>query len=257
MIIKQPKSAIIYYGPSKIDGAPIAAIAVYTGSNSKTGRVLQTYIIRRDMSPLHASRTGADYSICGACPHRGESDGRNVAGRSCYVTLIHGPRAVYQRLTDPRGEGYVFADKRTNDHAEFRRALGRGRIVRLGTYGDPAAVPAYVWRDLIAESAAHTGYSHQLESTALDRRHRRAIGQLCMASADSAQSAARLQAKGYRTFRVSINALRAKGEALCPASVEAGKKMQCAQCRACDGLRTARKGNIVIRAHGAGAKNFA
>jgi len=39
--------------------------------------------------------------------------------------------------------------------------LGRGRIVRLGTYGDPAAIPSSIWDRLIsrAESIWHTRIS--------------------------------------------------------------------------------------------------
>ena len=66
------KHAIIYKGPSLLDGQPIVVIATYSNRNTKTGRVVQTYIIRADMDPRDASKTGADYSICGDCVMRGE-----------------------------------------------------------------------------------------------------------------------------------------------------------------------------------------
>ena len=62
---------IIYKGPSLLDGKPIVAIATYSDRNTKTGKVLQTYIIRSDISPLEASKTGEDFSICGDCKLRG------------------------------------------------------------------------------------------------------------------------------------------------------------------------------------------
>src|SRR5665213_63590 len=96
----KPASGVIFYrGPSMLDGAPIVAIA--TGlrdrsANVKTGALVQTWILRDDMSPLDAARTGADSSICGACPHRGRVvDGRNV-DRSCYVTLFQAPLNVWK-----------------------------------------------------------------------------------------------------------------------------------------------------------------
>lgn len=61
---------IFYCGPSQIDGAPIVGIAVLRSANAKTGDMVQTYILRADTAPLTALSTGADVSICGACPHR-------------------------------------------------------------------------------------------------------------------------------------------------------------------------------------------
>ena len=53
------KHAIIYKGPSLLDGKPIVAIATYSNRNTKTGHVVQTYILRSDINPLEASKTGA------------------------------------------------------------------------------------------------------------------------------------------------------------------------------------------------------
>ena len=55
---------VIYDGPSMIDGERIVAIVTgLTGSrNTKTGKMVQTYIIRPDMSPLEAVRKGKDVS---------------------------------------------------------------------------------------------------------------------------------------------------------------------------------------------------
>ena len=74
-----------------------------------------------------------------------------------------------------------------------------------------------------------------------------------MASADSIEEAQEAQSKGYRTFRVALpqeSLGRVKGEALCPASEEAGKKLQCHECLACGGNVKGMKGNIMINIHG-------
>ena len=68
------KSGIIYKGQSLLDGKPVVAIATYSDRNTKTGKVLQTYIIRSDISPLNASKTGADFSICGDCKFQGDTN---------------------------------------------------------------------------------------------------------------------------------------------------------------------------------------
>ncbi len=68
-------SVLLWKGPSAIDGAPIALVATElkkASSNTKTGGMVQTYIIRSDVSPVDAIHTGADSSIAGACPHRGD-----------------------------------------------------------------------------------------------------------------------------------------------------------------------------------------
>ena len=91
---KTPSGAVIYNGPSVIDGSPI--VVVLTGirgssSNPKTGRMVQSWILREDMHPVEALKTGADASICGQCPHRPDADGR----RSCYVNPM-GPASVWR-----------------------------------------------------------------------------------------------------------------------------------------------------------------
>ena len=70
------KSGIIYKGQSLLDGKPVVAIATYSDRNTKTGKVLQTYIIRSDISPLEASKSGADFSICGDCKFRAQASGQ-------------------------------------------------------------------------------------------------------------------------------------------------------------------------------------
>lgn len=237
---KTPNGVILYRGPSALDGAPIVVIATgiaKASANAKTGAMIQTYILRDDMNPIEAVKTGADASICGDCVHRGDGTG---AGRSCYVTLIHGPSAVYRGL---RNGAY---DTATPDVAA---ALFAGRKVRLGTYGDPAAAPLALWQDVLHSADGWTGYTHQWKTLPA------AWARLVMASADTALEMLLAQARGFRTFRVATTAGQAvKGrEVVCPASEEAGKKTECFACGACAGLSSRAKVSIVIAAHGSGA----
>ena len=62
MMANKTKSAIIYEGPSLIDGGPIVVVAIVSKRNRKTGDMLQTYIQRADTNPLEASRLGLDAS---------------------------------------------------------------------------------------------------------------------------------------------------------------------------------------------------
>ena len=244
------KSAIIYRGPSMIDGQPIIAVATgLSGSgNRKTGDMVQTWIIRDDMSPSEAVNSGADASICGDCPHRGKVvDGKNIE-RSCYVLEFQAPASIYRSI------------QRGNVPEQFSReqlnAIGSGRIVRLGAYGDPAAVPVDVWHHLLRDSAGHTGYTHQWRD--LDKRTSRfqanKLKQYCMASCDTADEQQAAVTAGWRTFRVRTrNSGILPGEVSCPASEEAGKKLTCEQCLACGGA-DGRRGTITIIAHGSTAR---
>lgn len=240
--------AIIYHGPSMLDGAPIVAIATglaSKSSNEKTGAMVQVWIIRSDMSPLAASRNGSDASICGDCPHRGTADASKetgwAIGRSCYVNLAQAPLSVYKTFL---AGGYSAMALEA-----FAAAIA-GKGLRLGAYGDPAAVPQAVW-DAVCPSAAYcNGYTHAWRAFP-------ALSAWCMASADSATDRAEAGKLGFRTFRVRTAAetVQAK-EVVCPASAEAGKKTVCALCKACGGHSAKAKADVVIIAHGSGARAF-
>lgn len=238
MAPKQPTGFVLYEGPSLLDGSPIVAIALTGSSNRKTGNMVQTYILRRDMMPMEAVRTGADSAICGDCKHRPSTGG------ACYVVVAQGPTVVYKTWT--RG-GYPVA--------LYADDLVAGRMVRLGTYGDPAAVPAHIWEELCSRASGRTGYTHQWATGAGSAQ---ALQPLLMASADSAQERAAAVAQGWRTFRVMAQgeALQ-RGEFTCPASEEGGKRTTCAECGACDGAqRGAHKASPAIVVHGSKARRF-
>lgn len=252
-ITKQLKvvSSIIYRGPSLIDGKPIVCIAIKGSKNAKTGGVLQSYILADNgMSPLENSKTGNDVSICGGCIHRGKPTDnpskKQAEERSCYVNLGQGPTIVYKALQ--RGV-YPMASP-----DEIKR-LGAGSVVRIGTYGDGAAVPREVWDMLIQDAMGHTGYTHNL-------KHQPNMAELCMVSADSQQQAANAKSHQRRTFRVipvatweqrGIKSVM-KNEILCPASKEMDYKTTCDKCKLCNGS-TGKGKSIAIVAHGA-SKNY-
>jgi hypothetical protein len=242
--VKTPNGFILYQGPSMLDGQPIVAIATGLGrrsKNAKTGDMVQTYIIRQDADPITASRQGTDSSVCGDCKHR------PVNGGSCYVTLAHGPLAVFKAY---KRDSYPVAQD-----AQAIEAIGKGRMVRLGTYGDPAAVPVWVWQALVASAQGHTGYTHQWRYPSTEMAQHLALKALVMASADSPREAQEAQADGWRTFRVRLaDESLAPREFVCPASEEAGKRTDCASCGACSGTKGPgdRRASPVIVAHGSG-----
>lgn len=239
-----PSSAVVWRGRSLFDNSPL--VAIVTGlhgdsANTKTGAGLaQLWILREDLSPLSAIATGADLSICGNCPHRGDGTGK---ARSCYVSVKNAPRAVwaaYQRGRYPR--------MTPADVAVHLASMGMG--IRIGAYGDGAAIPVAVIAALTS-AARHTGYTHAW-------RTRADLSPYLMASCDTPAEQAQASAEGWRTFRVrtSSQELGAR-EISCPASEEAGKRTTCATCGLCNGATAAdARKDIAIIVHGIGTRAF-
>jgi hypothetical protein len=231
------KSFVIYDGPSLIDGQPIVAIAQVKSGNRKTGDMVQTWILRSDIDPITASRTGQDSSICGDCPHKGTPSNKDsgwAKDRTCYVNLLFAPNGIYKAYNKgsyPAAKGH-----------DAIRAIGLLRGVRLGSYGDPMAVPEYVWRSLVSGAEYVTAYTHGKNT----------MPDTVMTSADSLTQAHDAWDKGERTFRViaHVNDVIKGKEILCPASEEAGARVQCAACKLCGGASVKGK-SVAIVAHGA------
>ena len=235
---KRPSNgAVLYRGPSALDGSPI--VVIVTGirnksANAKTGNMLQTWILRADVEPHSAVRSGKDSGVCGDCKH---------AGTTCYVQVERAPLAVHRAWM--RGS-----------YSDWTEAFPAGaladRSIRLGSYGDPAAVPFKVWRRVFAQKlTGWTGYTHQWKNPA----HRQ-LRNYVMASVDSLSEAEEAWSDGCRTFRVrgATDSLT-KREAMCPASEEAGKRSSCVKCNLCRGQRSEAR-SIAIVVHGYRKGNF-
>ncbi len=231
---------ILYEGKSMLDGKPIVAIATIGSSNVKTGDMAQIWILRSDISPTDAVKSGADSSICGDCPQR------HFLGGACYVTVFQAPLSVYKAYK--RGS---YSDPK--HIAKVTHALAHLPI-RFGAYGDPAAVPFAVWGSLNVNSCGKwTGYTHQWKQA-----HAQPLKALVMASCDNPTEAELARAKGWRYFLVT-----ADGPPSLTGSVEClsdAKDLSCADCGICDGTRFAEESKRVsvwIAVHGARSKRFA
>lgn len=241
MKLKQlPKrgGVLLWEGSSLLDGEPIFVVATLKSVNVKTGDMIQTWILPQHISPIKAVEEGKDVSICGDCPHR-RIDGK----RTCYVNVGHGPRAVWK----------AYKDGKYPKIKDLSQITG-GRHVRLGAYGDPAAVPTRVWSRLKRHAAGWTGYTHQWRTC--DQTLREA----CMASVDNEWEARIARRLGWRTFRCrSADEPLLTGEIMCPASEEAGKKTTCEKCLLCAGNMSEKMNkipDISIVVHGRGAVYF-
>lgn len=242
MSLYNPNGLVIYDGPSMINGEPIIMVAVgfkSKSTNKKTGGMIQTYILTRNVSPLDALKTGADVAICGGCIHRPkvEKVGQRSSKRSCYVQVGQAPQGIWKTFH----RGRYSTDWSSEDF--------RDRPVRLGAYGDPGAVPVPVWNRVMRHVTQWTGYTHQSANIKL-----RGVLQWCQVSADQVGDSYSAKEAGCGSFRVlAPNEKPASFEVLCPASEEAGKLTTCASCMMCSGPSGA---HVYISAHGAGKKHY-
>ncbi len=214
---------LVYDGPSSLDPSR-NVVVILTGlkgdsHNSKTGGMVQAWILLRDDHPSEALASGSDVAICGECPHR-----PNEKGRTCYVNPM-GPATVWR--------AYWRENYRYHTPEEAAPLLA-GRQLRLGAYGDPAAVPVEVWRALLQHVDGWTGYTHQW-------RQAPDLKPFVMASVDSPAEYNEAHEQGWRTFRVRRVEKDGTTEGLfgneivCPAALEAGKRTTCEECNLCRG----------------------
>ena len=230
-----PKGIVLQRGVSPLDGSPFVVVLTTKSGNRKTGDMCQVWILREDQNPVEAIASGADFTVCGNCPHRKQDDG----SRSCYVNVGQAPLSVWR--TYKRG-GYV--DAPTTE--QLARAL-KGRRIRWGAYGDPSIISP----DVVALCNEHadgwTGYTHQW------RQH---FAQWCrgtfQASCDGFTDYLAASDAGWRTFAVVPKNGEAFSGKQCPATLD-GSAVTCRTCSLCDGA----KADIWVEAHGAGAKHFA
>jgi hypothetical protein len=255
---------ILWQGPSAIDGRPIVAIAtgmpsrkgVLRGANAKTGRMTQVWILPADIAPWIATSTGDDARVCGGCalrPLLAKLAGRMTTGprkRVCYLTAqirrARGPSVVWR--TFARGR------YRNAEAADVAAILGNPKGIRWGAWGDPLAIPADALRDHeilapLVRSERHTGYTHRWSG--LDRADALWAQGWLMASADEPSEALEARSQGWRTFRArGANEPLLDGERACPAAVESGARLTCADCRQCDGTsRGARRPSFSLVRH--------
>lgn len=228
-----PNSAIVWRGPSAFTGRDVEVLVQclrVPSQNEKTGRMVQVSIIQAGENPSLLRGSPREADICGTCTGQ-----KQLAGW-CYEDwlpwLIGQQRHLAERIL--LGEA---------------SELLRGRAVRVGAYGDPAAVPYEVWARLLVHVRTWTGYTHAWRTC--DSRFRSYL----MASVESPAEAAEAVADGWRTFRIRPTADQAPArglEIVCPFESHA---VTCEKCRLCAGQGRSAK-SIIITAHGPRARRF-
>jgi len=226
---------ILYEGPSLLNDEPIVVIATLTSANKKTGDMIQTWILNQDIDPVTALKEGKDVSICGVCPLR------QSVGGCCYVNVGQAPLAVYR--------AYKAGRYASVDQGVWASGVFKHRKVRLGSYGDPAAVPVSIWLALTSWCNGHTGYTHQMAHPAFDER----LLDICMASVETPKMYDKVhedypQAKTFRV--IASDAPLKENERECPSHMG----IQCRDCMVCSGIWAPT--DVVVKVHGSRKRRF-
>jgi hypothetical protein len=147
-----------------------------------------------------------------------------------------------------RYKGYLNA----RDNPALITRVGRGKKIRIGAYGDGAAVPIHIWDSLCAESAGWNGYTHQWLTCPVE------YARYCMASVDKPCDVITAEILGWRAFVVKLPGesmpVTSKAAVGCPAANENGNKATCGQCMGCGGTDGVGTTHRVIESHGSGYK---
>lgn len=244
----EQSGAIVWEGRSRLDRtSPIVVLLTWQTANTGTGPMVQSWIMRSDMHPTEAIRTGADCAVCPPSCTMRPATARELGtgGALCYaatgLTSAALPAMFHALDRYPRITPRV---------ASMRLA---GQRFRIASYGDPAAVgPKQLWATLTRHTSGHTGYTHAPERAPW-------LKSIVMASCETAERARELEAQGWRVYRTrQVDAQGrpeplARGEVVCPKSYEAGQRTACAWCLACNGTdgRIARSYAVIDHSSGA------
>lgn len=221
---------VMYEGKSRIPGQTDKNIvAILTGlttpsSNEKTGPMLQLWILTSDVDPVAAMFEDLDCAVCGDCPMR-----KTI----CYVNVAKAPLSIWKSYK--KGQYMNLADTNNKHLAAMKRLP-----VRLGAYGDPAALPLHVITEIVGFCNGHTGYTHQWKHT-----YAQGLKHFCMASVENLNDMTSAHNNGWKTFRVH-SALGRGIYGIESTCANSSKGIQCRDCLSCNGCN----GSISIAVHG-------
>lgn len=258
--MKTPESArIVWVGNSEIPGSEgemLCAAITFGSKNKKTGNMATLWIfpyilVTENLSILDFLQNGGDQISCLGCIHS------SIGQKTCYVWPSMGKG--FSRMVIGLRDRYQSGKPYSLNREEVKAVLALFEIIRLGGYGDPAALPVEFLEFLKSCVNTALGYTHLWNRFSGETRNR--LQKILMASVDSKMQGMMAVSQGWRYFRVG-----AKGELpdksiefACPASKEVkekiGKVITCGDCKKCIGNETPAK-NTLIQVHGTLAKRF-
>jgi hypothetical protein len=199
--------------------------------NRKTGEMIQTYLLDKETLTTEPKVFGAK---CAGCPMVSK----------CYVSNDKmSVRRTVKKLLNGEACSYKFS---TLDEV---LPLLRGERVRLGTYGDPSALPLHDLQKICKTSDGWTGYTHFFREIDSD------YSLYLMASVESLEGELLAHSLGYLTFRVLLKEdenLEVTKKSIQCLNVENDKtlvSLQCVDCLICSGTKGRGKKSVYIEEH--------
>jgi hypothetical protein len=198
--------------------------------NSKTGLAIQNYLIPKSWGD--AGEILDDKDVCFDCPH---SQSKNA---TCYVrkgTASWGLKSKAKAL-----KSFVKLIPEFSQATEDAiLKMCEGQYVRFGAYGEPILLGEDLVKKITKVAKTWTGYTHQWHQDQYQWAKK-----YFMASVDSLPEKSLARSKGWRPFFVSDDPnykMDKTDSVLCPASAQAGKKLQCNACSLCKGTSAKNK----------------
>ena len=247
---------LVWQGESQINGEPIGLFLSGLVKPSENGKISDgsesNHMIQAWILPLDSyEENGKEYfeamseSVCGTCSHSSREN------NTCYVRWREAPLSVWRYATNSRPLNLAVAVE-----------LVRGFGLRCGAAGDPAAVPMYVWNQLLDACEYWTGYTHLWN----DERFQD-YKSFCMASVDCIEEEQAASQLGWLFFRVGdpdtymstsekYSGLGFETSALQCLATDARLNKSCATCKLCSGHDGKGRASIGVRAHGQQARRL-
>ncbi len=209
--------------------AVIATGLKKASDNRKTGKMVQIWIILKDVHPVTGVKSGLDSTtICQGCPF--------ASGQGCYVNVGQAPAQIWKAYN--KGN-YPFLN--IKDYNVFE-----GKSVRFGAYGNPTLLPIAKVKKICSFSSGWTGYFHNWKE--LPKAKAKAYNQFFMASTETQDSYKLAKELKMRVFHVSPEKPKDAIECLSDSH-----GIQCVKCQLCQGWNKKAK-SIWINPHGSTKK---
>ena len=237
--VKRLKKQPVYYRSERRQAYVIeyaTFFMVFTGfksksTNRKTGEMIQTYLLDKATLTTEPKVFGAK---CAECPMVSK----------CYVNHDkQSVRRTVKKLLNGEACSYKFS---TLDEV---LPLLRGERVRLGTYGDPSALPLHDLQKICEASNGWTGYTHFFKEIDSD------YALFLMASVESLEGELLAHALGYLTFRVllkedeNLEVTKKSIQCLNVVDEKTLVSLQCVDCLICSGTKGRGKKSVYIHEH--------
>ncbi len=215
----------LWKGLSQYTDNPIEAFITLKSTNTKTGDIPQITILPMDVKPTDALKTGQDEDVCGNCPLRPKLFNSDTHDKPCYVNCGFAPNAIARSKT--------IIDFQTKSIFD---------IIRIGAYGDSAAVEKKALLKMVSLAKKVLNYTHAWADKKFNY-----LKAFSMASVHSLEEKLQANKLGFRTFRTVKYACSKldPDEIVCPNFT---RSIICKACKLCIGNQIQAK-NIVIPSH--------